>query len=320
MFSILKQLKNLNQTSLFSKSGQEPLLNKKEILRLFYSSQINKKNLYRKKNDIAFKQIGDIQSIHRGQGMDYEESRRYQPGDDPRYMNWQLSAKTSQYYMKVFREERQPGVFIVIDRRQSMRFGTQQRLKVTQAVRAAAIAAFSAQENNHSVGGVILDSEIQWITESNNKQSSFSFITQAAQPAPTLSEQESEEPSLVKVLSMLNEVITSGSTVYLISDFNDIDISNQSLLLQLSTKHQIHAYQISDPAEHIIPVAGNIILKSATSNEQQHFNTNSPNEQERFKNAAKQYFASKKSLFEDVAISYQIIFTTEENIESKIIL
>lgn len=318
---MFQQIKNITKKTFFKikKNEEQPLLNENEILELFYRCKNNKKSL-QQKNDIAFKQIGDSQSIYRGQGMDYEESRRYQPGDDPRYMNWQVSAKTGQYYMKVFREERQPGVFILVDRRHSMRFGTQNQLKITQAVRVAAIAAFSAQENNHSIGGVIIDDDINWIKESNNKQSSFNFITQAAHSAPALFEKEINEPNLIDILSMLNEVLVAGSTVYLISDFHDLKSANQPTLLQLSTKHQIYAIQITDPAEHVLPKAGNITLKPSRFGEQQQLNSNSLKQQENYKAAANDYFASKKSLLEDVAISYQTIFTTDNDIEDKIIL
>ena len=152
--------------------------------------------------------------------MDYEESRRYQSGDDPRYMNWQLSARTGQHYMKVFREERQPDVFILVDRRSTMRFGTQTRLKITQAARAATIVALSAQQNNLSVGGVIVSAELQWFKTNRNKQAIFDFIHQLARPArPAFTSPDIAEPSLAETLKLLNEILISGSIIYLVSDF-----------------------------------------------------------------------------------------------------
>ena len=78
-------------------------------------------------------------------------------GDELRFMNWRATARTGEPHMKVFREERMPAVFIVVDRRQSMRFGTRKRLKVTQAVRAAAVTAFFARLRNAPVAGVLLE-------------------------------------------------------------------------------------------------------------------------------------------------------------------
>ncbi len=320
MYNIIQQLKEIGQKTLFKvdQFSQQPLLNNDEILDLLLRVQ-SRNNIRPHKHDISFRQIGDVRSIFRGHGMDYEESRHYQPGDDPRYMNWQLSARTGQHYMKVFREERQPGIFILVDRRCSMRFGTQQRLKITQAARIAAIAAFTAQESNFSIGGVILDTELEWFKENQNKQAVFDFIHQVARPAsPVLNQEKYQEPEITDVLRMLNEVITAGSTIYLISDFLDLDEKSQATLLQLSSLHQVHAIQVTDKAEVELPQAGNLILKSAISNKKHVINSNSLFEQNKYKAVAASYFLSKKKLFRNIAIKYQQIFTTDEDIEHKI--
>ena len=318
MFTFIQQLKKIRPSSFFNfeKKTHHPLITNEEMLELLFYVQSNKKSQQHKK-DIAFHQIGDVRSIYRGHGMDYEESRRYQAGDDPRYMNWQLSARTGQHYMKIFREERQPGVFILLDRRQSMRFGTQQHLKVTQAVRAAALAAFSAQEKNYSIGGAILDNDIEWFKESKNKQAAFNFIQQAARPAPPLFESKIKEPNITDVLPLLNEILSSGSIVYLISDFHDLDKNSQSTLLQLSTLHQVYAIQITDPAEIILPKAGILTLNSSAHGKQQKLNTNTLAQQKTYQTKANTYFSVKKSLFEDIAIPYTTLLTTDKKIEER---
>ena len=317
MHNLIQQLKNITPASLFKADNkiQQPLLNNDEILDLLLRVQNNKKSRSHQ-YDISFRKIGDARSIYRGHGMDYEESRLYQSGDDPRYMNWQLSARTGQQYMKVFREERQPGVFILIDRRNSMRFGTQQRLKITQAVRVAAIAAFSAQENNFSIGGVILGNEIEWFKENQNKQAVFDFIHKAASPSdPVVTQIKNKQPNIADVLRILNEILTTGSIVYLISDFSDLEESSQPPLLQLSSSHQVQAIQITDPAEQVLPIAGAISLKETTDNKYIDINSSSKLEQGNYKARALDYFLNKKNLFEDIAIPYQQILTTDEDIE-----
>ena len=319
MLKIIQQLKKIRLRSFIKldKKAQQPLISNEEILELLLRVQGNRKT-FQYNNDIAFRQIGDVRSVYRGHGMDYEESRRYQPGDDPRYMNWQLSARTGQQYMKIFREERQPGVFILVDRRRSMRFGTQQRLKITQAVRAATIVAFSAQENNYSIGGAILDNDIEWFKENKSKQAAFNFIHQAARPALPLFEKQLNEPTIANILRMLNETLTTGSIIYLISDFQDLDESSQSTLLQLSASHQIHAIQITDPAEVKLPKAGVVTLKSSTYSKQRQLDSSSLYQQENYQSAADDYFTVKKSLFENIAVPYQTILTTVEKIEQTI--
>lgn len=321
MFNLIQQLKQFGEQSFLklNNKAQNPLLSNNDIIDLLLRVQRKKKSPQHK-HDIAFRKIGDVRSIFRGHGMDYEESRYYQAGDDPRYMNWQLSARTGKHYMKVFREERQPGVFIVIDRRQTMRFGTQQRLKITQAARAAAIAAFSAQENNFSVGGVILDDKLEWFKENQNRQAVFDFIHESARPAmPVFDHKELQEPTIEDVLRMLNQVLTTGSTIYLISDFHDLEVTSQPLLLQLSSSHLIHAIQIIDPAEITIPESGTLTLKSVRSNQEASIDTRSLLEQQNYKSAAEEYFNLKKDLFKKLAISYQQILTTDNAIEQKIV-
>jgi hypothetical protein len=321
VFNLIQQVKRYTQGYLFSvnKKIHQPLLNNDEIIDLLLRIKSNNQTS-RHKHDSAFRQIGDVRSIYRGHGMDYEESRHYQPGDDPRYMNWALTARTGQHYMKVFREERQPGVFIVVDRRHTMRFGTQQRLKVTQAARVAAIAAFSAQEQNFSVGGVILDNEMEWFKENQQKQAIFDFIHQSVRPAlPLFDNQQRQEPEINNVLRILNEVLTTGSTIFLISDFYDIDESSQPILLQLSSSHKINAIQITDPAELKLPKAGSLSLRPSDSNKKVHVNSNSLLEQNKYKISSKGYFSKKRRLFENIAIPYQQVLTTDDAIEQKVI-
>ncbi len=313
---VIQKLINFGQQSLFKvEETQQPLLNNDEILELLLCVKNNNKTRPHKL-DISFRKTGDVRSIFRGQGMDYEESRKFQPGDDPRYMNWQLSARTGQHYMKVFREERQPGIFILIDRRYSMRFGTKQRLKITQAVRAAAIAAFTAQEKKFSIGGVILDKELQWFNENQNKQAVFDFIHQAARPASPVFEYKMNQNIVISdVLRLLNEVLTTGSKVYLISDFQDLKKESQPALLQLSSKHEVYALQIIDPAEIKLPQAGELSLRDTNSYTQYDINTSSQTEQSYYNTAATQLFEQQRQLFENIAISYKQILTSDNKIQ-----
>lgn len=317
MSSLTQKLSHLGQRILFktNNNSRQPLLSNSEILELLL--RIQHRNKTRVHNhDVSFRKIGEARSVFRGHGMDYEESRLYQAGDDPRYMNWALTARTGQHYLKVFREERQPGVFILVDRRNSMRFGTQQRLKITQAARTAAITIFSAQENNYSIGGVILDNEVEWFKENNNKQAAFDFIHQAARPAlPVFEENTLQQQKLSDVLKTLNEILTKGSTLYLISDFHDLRNESQSTLLQLSSSHTIHAIHITDPAEIKLPKAGVVSLITENYNAVHQVNSDTSTEQNKYMSASNEYYSKIKYLFEDLAISYRQVFTTDDKIE-----
>ena len=112
--NLIQQLKRIGQQSFIKvdRRFNKPLLKNDEILALLHRVKSNNKSPSYK-HDTASRQMGDIRSIYRGHGMDYEESRHYQPGDDPRYMNWQLTARTGQQYMKVFVKKDNP-VFLYL--------------------------------------------------------------------------------------------------------------------------------------------------------------------------------------------------------------
>lgn len=315
---ITHQLKKVFSNPLLERNKKlnRPLLNDKEILNLMLRVQSSKKTgSY--KYDIAHRKLGDVSSIYRGHGMDYEESRHYQAGDDPRYMNWQLTARSGQHFMKVFREERQPGVFIMVDRRDNMRFGTQQRLKITQAAIAAATAAFSAQQNNYSVAATIMDDKQEWFKDSHSKQSIFDFIHQAAKPAAAVnnkSENKKKQPSLHDTLRTLDATVIKGTTIYLISDFHDLDEKSQAVLYSLASSHPVHALHIIDPAEIELPEAGVLSLHTKTLEKTAAINSNEIVEREKYQSSAQNNINTIKKLFESCAVSYQQILTAD-NIE-----
>ncbi|MFK5914900.1 MAG: DUF58 domain-containing protein [Woeseiaceae bacterium] len=300
---------------------RQPLLNEKEILQI--RSHIKaKKRQSSHHREISHQNRGDVRSRHNGHGMDYEESRLFQQGDDPRYMNWQHTARTGQNYIKVYREERQPGVFILIDKRSSMRFGTKQRLKMTQAVIAGALIAFNAQENNHSLAGVLMDDDLVWIKENKTAHSAEQFISQAViAPSPVVEVSErpplDDEPSFEKTLKMLNEILITGSKLYIVSDFSNFNDQSKTHLLKLTTEHEVLAYHIIDPAEKQLPNMGEITLKAKIKGIEQQFDSRSKNIQTKYSLTSEEYFASIQKLITDLAIPYKQILTTDNLIDKK---
>lgn len=234
-----------------------PLLTREEILDLSYRAEaLDREGEHR--HEVAHRQYGDARSVYRGFGMDYEESRPYQSGDDFRFMNWRLSARSGQLYMKVFREERQPSVFILMDRRASMRFGTQRRLKVTQAARVASLLALAAQNHNTPVGGVLLEEkQLQWVPEFANNAGAFPFINAACKACPPLPAIAGSQ-NTTHVIRLLQTMLVKGSIVYLIGDFHDINRESQPALLQLACEHRVYAIRIIDEAEINLPRAGEL--------------------------------------------------------------
>ena len=128
-----------------------PLLNAEELAQLMHRIQAQQGASYSRESQ--HRHAGDFRSVYLGSGLDFEEARPYQPGDDVRGMDWRTTARTARPHIKIYREEHQPALHVVIDRGPSMRFGTRSRLKVTQAARIAAMLGFGAARANTCIGG-----------------------------------------------------------------------------------------------------------------------------------------------------------------------
>lgn len=280
--------------------------------------------------ETAHQLMGDNRSTYRGYGLDYEESRPYQPGDEPRYINWPLAARTGELYMKVFREERGPGVFIVVDRRTSMRFGTRTRLKVTQAARVASCIAIGAEIDHATVGGVVLNAAPQgqqWIKQARGEPAAQTLIHAACSACPpaTLPAETQHDPAqhgevdFGQLLDMLDAILIPGTRLYLISDFIDLQPEHRARLMQLSTQHQVHAIHIIDPAEQHLPRVGMARIQAITGSQTQTIDTDATSITEAYQNAADKHFAERKQLFNALNIAYTPISTMIDAVETELL-
>ncbi|MDT8385027.1 MAG: DUF58 domain-containing protein [Gammaproteobacteria bacterium] len=278
--------------------------------------------------DTAEQRRGDRRSIYRGDGLDYEESRPYQPGDDPRHLNWKLSARSGELYMKVFREERRPGIVVLLDRRRSMQFGTQTRLKITQAARLATCIAFAAQQQHAALDAIVLESTRQAprrIRDSNDKQAADSLIRAACAPCPPdnnaaadSSAADSDAAAFDAALSLLQQTHVAGSSLYLLSDFMDLGEHHRARLMQLSAHNDVHAVHLYDPAEQRLPQAGRLLFHGAQDAPEMSVDTMDPVLRAAYEAAAAKHFAARKQLFDSLNIRYTAISTTEDHVEDRL--
>lgn len=315
-----------------------PLLDRAQILDL--QRRVTAKNTPPSPaQDTAEQRRGDRRSIYRGDGLDYEESRPYQPGDEPRHLNWKLSARTGELYMKVFREERRPGSVVLLDRRQSMQFGTQTRLKITQAARLATCIAFATQQQHAALDAIVLEAgrpAPRWIRDSNDKQAADSLIRAACAPCPpgTNEDADSSAPktndaaagAFDYALSLLQQTHVAGSRIYLLSDFMDLGEHHRARLMQLSAHNDVHAVHLYDPSEQHLPRAGRLrfhgtlyaTLYATNDAPDLSVDTMDPAIREAYAAAAAQHFAARKQLFDSLNIRYTAIPTTEEPVEDRL--
>lgn len=198
-------------------------------------------------------QSGGYLSRFKGRGMEFEESRLYQPGDDIRSMDWKVTARTGKAHTKVFREERERPVFISVDYRPTMAFATRGVFKSVQAARLAAILAWAANQHGDRIGGQIFsDQACLELKPQNGKHSVLRLFNALVRP---LGKGESDM-TLAQALARLVQHARPGSQVYIISDFRGMDHKAETHLSKLSRHCEVVLIHVYDPLESHLPAKG----------------------------------------------------------------
>lgn len=200
---------------------------------------------------------GDWASRWLGRGLDFEESRPYSAGDDIRDMDWRTTARTGRPHLKIYREERQPTVHLVVDRGATMRFGTRRRLKVAQAARVAAVLAFATAERNGVIGATLWNTQDETLPARHGRLAALGLIEAAAAPCPPLTDPTPTEfLHHADRLAALDANLPRGARVVLISDFAWLTEEHVTPLARLAARCDVWAIQIVDPAERALPEMG----------------------------------------------------------------
>ena len=238
---------------------------------------------------IHAKQGGSYLSSFKGRGMEFDESRIYQAGDDIRNMDWRVTARTGDAHTKVFCEERERPVLLWLDLNSSMMFATRNKFKAVIAAEIAVLIAWSATKNHDRVGGLIFSSnEHVEIKPRRGKTSVLDFIGRCAKnkawssPKPESStDQKPANRDMASAISRLQKVTHPGSLIFMISDFRDMDEKAFSHLTNISRNNDIILIKITDPIEIDLPSSGTfkltdginelqILASSKTSRNQYH--------------------------------------------------
>ncbi|GKT11396.1 MAG: hypothetical protein ISEC1_P0360 [Thiomicrorhabdus sp.] len=249
-----------------SSALNKPLLTSEEIIELADELAILTSQV--KANPIpsdALRQ-GEQSSLFMGAGLEYEESRPYELGDEIRRINWHLMAKTGKAYTKLFQEERQESWFILVDQRQSMRFGTRKRLKATQATRVAGYFAWLSQKATVPVVGARLTTELEMTPILEGRGTYTHLMEKFSAACPPLADNNNNiEPHLNDVLINITQQIQPGSRLIIISDFHDINPKTTEILTALQRIAMVKAICINDPAELQLPEVDGLQLESLDS-------------------------------------------------------
>ncbi|NOZ53631.1 MAG: DUF58 domain-containing protein [Gammaproteobacteria bacterium] len=223
-------------------------------------------------------QSGQYYSPFRGRGMEFDEVRLYQPGDDVRSLDWRVTARRGEPHTKLFREERERAVLVWVDFRLPMFFATRGVFKSVVAAKTAALLAWSAHHQRDKIGGLLFSENQHYELRPKNGKSAVLHLLQslarlsrfspnAAQEQVATSPQESssltsasadhlQRQACYQALARLRRVSKPGSLLLLMSDFRGIDEQSESVLTQLARHNDVVMLFIHDPLEKNLPPAG----------------------------------------------------------------
>ena len=210
-------------------------------------------------NSVKAQMAGGHLSAFRGRGMEYHESRPYQPGDDIRSIDWRVTARSGQTHTKVYREERERPVLLWLDLTRSMFFGTQVCFKSVLASKVSALLAWSSVQHGDRLGYLVF-SEQQHIEfrPTRGKHAALQFIQQlVAHPAWDMDDTSvgEHQPGL-HALMRLRQVTRPGSLLVLLSDFRFLNNDCRGQLVELARHNDIVMVHTYDPLEQVLPPPG----------------------------------------------------------------
>lgn len=205
---------------------------------------------------------GEYHSAFKGRGMTFSEVREYQYGDDIRNIDWNVTARFNHPYIKIYEEERELTVMLVVDVSGSREFGSNTRLKQDLIAEISAVVSFSAIQNNDKIGVILFSDKIEkFIPPKKGRQHILRIIRELIEFQPT-----NKQTSISESLRFLTNAIKKRSITFLISDFIDFDKSEprfEDALKIAGKKHDVVALKIYDKRESVIPPVGLIRLKDA---------------------------------------------------------
>ena len=234
---------------------------------------------------------GEYHSVFKGRGMEFSEVREYQFGDDIRSIDWNVSARFNHPFVKVFEEERELTVMLVVDLSRSGEFGTGKQLKNEIAAEICAVLAFSAIKNNDKVGLILFTDRIEKFVPP--KKGRF-HILRIIRELISFSAQGTGT-NIREALEYFNHVNKKRTIAFLISDF--IDEGYDKILRIISKKHDVIAVEIADPREEQIPAVGLMKLRDAETGKERWVDTANPAVRKSFEKFWQTRREARRSMF-----------------------
>jgi len=256
---------------------------------------------------------GEYHSVFKGQGMEFDEVREYQIGDDIRTIDWNVTARTGKAHIKKFSEERELTVMLLVDASPSCRFSTVNKLKNKLSAEISSVLALSAIGNNDKVGLIIFTDKIEkFIPPRKGRQHVLRVIREVLCFQP-----EGKQTDIINVLEYLNKVIKRKSICFLMSDFfqsgwgkEKEEVNDFKKKLTVANKrHDIIAITLNDPKEIELSDCGIMGFKDLETGEIAFIDSSSREIQDQYKQNNLERFSIRKHLFKSIGMDYVDIHT-----------
>ncbi|MFA6335022.1 MAG: DUF58 domain-containing protein [Bacteroidales bacterium] len=263
---------------------------------------------------------GEYHSAFKGRGMAFSEVREYQYGDDVRSMDWNVTARLNAPYIKVFEEERELTVVLLVDVSGSRAFGTTKKLKKELIAEIAAVLSFSASANNDKVGALFFSSKVEkFIPPKKGRSHLLRIIRELLDFEP-----ENKGTDIGEALRFLTNAIKKRCTAFLLSDLIDVDSqlkpNFENALKIAANRHDISVISVFDPRERELPDVGLVRIMDSESGKEEWVDTSSKAVQDYFNGWNEKVLLSTQQCLRKYKIDSVSISTNEDYVKGLIAL
>lgn len=269
--------------------------------------------------------VGAYHSVFKGQGMDFAEVREYQPGDDVRSIDWNVTAKMDRPFIKVYEEERELTIMLIVDVSASGDFGSSQQTKRELAAELASVLAFSATRNNDKVGLILFSDTIEKVIMPKKGRAHVLRVIREI----LFYEPQQTGTDLPMAMRTLNRLIKRKAVCFLLSDFLTPETQEwirpstegkrgelQSMLTLTNKRHDLICIHLQDSRETTLPKVGWIVLEDSETGQLIEINTNDPQLQQIYSQQNRNRLLNMETTFRRSGVDHFRIETGEPYINA----
>jgi uncharacterized protein (DUF58 family) len=241
---------------------------------------------------------GAYQSAFKGRGMAFSEVREYQPGDEVRTIDWKVTARFNHPYIKIFEEERELTLMLIIDVSASENYGGGTELKKERITEIAAVLAFSAIQNNDKIGVILFSDRVEkYIAPKKGRSHVLTIIRELLNFEP-----QHKGTNISEAVGFFANVIKRRSTAFLISDFMDQNF--EDALRSARNKHDLIGLRIVDPLEQELPSVGLIRIQDAETGQERYIDSSNKSVRKQYQQLRRQQSVDLRNTFMKIGIDY----------------